>query len=52
MVAVAMRERVRRVDDIAETVHWCLLLIKFVSCHGRCRLCSADYLRSRISVAG
>jgi uncharacterized membrane protein YhaH (DUF805 family) len=49
-VAVAMH--VRRLEDIPETVHWCLLLIKFVSCNGRCRLCSADYLRSRVSVAG
>jgi len=43
---------IRKADDIPESPHWCLLLIKFVKCNGRCNGCSVDYLRSRRSVAG
>jgi len=41
-----------RVEEIPESVHWCFLLIKFVSCHGKCNSCSVNYLRSRVSVVG
>ena len=50
VVAVAMH--VHRIKDISETVHLCLLLIKFTKCHGRCNSCSVGYLRSRRSVVG
>ena len=54
-VAVAMkvsRIEVSRIEDVAESVHWCFLTVKFVECHGRCNNCSVDYLRSRLSVVG
>lgn len=43
---------IRRVEEIPESAQWCVLLIRFVSCNGRCNSCSVDYLRSRRSVAG
>jgi len=49
-VAIAMS--VNRIEDIVESAHWCLLLIMFVGCHGRCNNCSVDFLRSRRSVVG
>jgi hypothetical protein len=54
-VAVAMkvsRIEVNRIEDVAESVHYCLLTVKFVNCHGRCNNCSVDYLRSRLSAVG
>jgi hypothetical protein len=49
---VAEAMEVNRIEDIAEAVHWCVLMIKFVKCHGRCNNCSVDYLRSRRSAVG
>lgn len=49
-VAVAMMTNRR--GEVVEYACWCLLLIKFVKCHGECGSCSVDYLRSRLSVAG
>ena len=49
-VATAMKTS--RNNDVFETARWCLLLIKFVSCHGLCDNCSVDHLKSRRSVRG
>jgi len=49
---VAGAMEVNRLEDVAESVHWCLLTVKFVNCHGRCLKCSVDYLGSRRSVVG
>ena len=43
---------VRKVEDVPEYSHWCFLLIRFVSCNGKCSMCSVEYLRSRFSVVG
>jgi hypothetical protein len=43
---------IRKAEDIPESAHLCLLLVEFVSCNGRCRMCSVEYLRDRRSVAG
>jgi len=43
---------VRNVEEIPEFPHWCLLLVRFVSCSGRCDNCSVGYLKTRHSVVG
>lgn len=43
---------IRAIEEVPESAHWCLILVEFVSCNGRCRMCSVEYLRSRISVVG
>ena len=48
--AIAMKTS--RNNDVFESVHWCLLMIKFVECYGLCDNCSVDRLKSRRSVAG
>jgi len=45
-------EHVSASEEIPERVGYCPLLVKFVRCHGRCRSCSVEYLRSRCSVVG
>jgi len=45
-------EHVSASEEIPERVGYCPLLVKFVCCHGRCRSCSVEYLRSRRSVIG
>jgi len=56
LVLVMLRMRIARaargIENVPESVHWCLLLIKFVCCDGRCRLCSVAYFRSRVSRVG
>ena len=45
--------KVRGIDELPEATHRCVVLLgKFVCCDGRCRHCSVDYLRSRLSVVG
>lgn len=43
---------IRKAEEIPEYPHWCLLLIRFVLCDGKCSSCSTEYLRSRFSVVG
>jgi len=42
---------IKRAEEIPVSVHWCLLLVEFVSCNGRCNMCLVKYLHSRRKVA-